>query len=160
MIQDFKIQDFFNSVPNLDFLFKNAWGVFKIRYEFGYFSAIQVYSHGPRLYFFNSVPNSVRFFPFKMHGEFSNSAWIRFHFGSSKICSSSRDFIFSIRCRIRQGFSHLKCMGSFWIRYEFGSFSVNRKRTELLPNLKLLHSFLMGKILPNSAPNWKNKVLV
>ena len=51
-------------------------------------------------------------FPFKMHGEISNSAWIRF-------------------------------------------ISVNQKRAEVLPNLKLLHAFLMGKTLPNSAPNWK-----
>ena len=101
-------------------------GSFSIRYEFGSFSATQVYFFDPRLYFFNSVPNSVRFFPFKMHGVFSNSASIRFHFGSPDIFSSSRDFIFSIRCRIRQGFSHLKCMGSFQIRFQFGSISTHQ----------------------------------
>ena len=78
MIQDFKIQDFFNSVPNLDFLFKNAWGVFKIRYEFGYFSAIQVYSHGPRLYFFQFGAGFGMVFPIQ-------NAWGVFKFGLNSI---------------------------------------------------------------------------
>ena len=142
------IQDFFNSVPNLDFLLKNVWGVFKIRYEFGYFSAIQVYSHGPRLYFFNSVPNSARFFPFKMHGQFFKFGTNSVPFRLLKFILLVQDFIFSIRCRIRQGFSHLKCMGSFQIRLQFGSISAHQISSPHQETLYFQFGAEFGKGLP------------
>jgi len=98
-------------------------GSFQIRIQFGSISDHQISSSHQETLFFNSVPNSARVFPFKMHGGFSNSDSIQFHLGSSDIFSSSRDFIFSIRCQIRQGVCYLKCMGSVQIRIQFGSIS-------------------------------------
>ena len=72
----------------------NAWGVFKFGFNSVPFRLIRYLFLIKRLYIFNSVPNSARVYPFKIHGQFLNSVWIRFLFGYSSLFSWSKTLFF------------------------------------------------------------------